>query len=77
MKKYSTHEDYLKETLKDPREAALYLNAAAEEKDPTLLLVALGQVTKAHEVVTTFSPLSRLKPLKKIIRDEKIKFRRK
>lgn len=50
MKKYRTHDEYLRESLKDPKEAALYLNAAAEEKDPALLLVALGQVAKAHGV---------------------------
>ena len=50
MKKYRTHDEYLKEALKDPKEAALYLNAAAEEKDPALLLVALGQVARAHGV---------------------------
>lgn len=50
MKKYRTHDEYLEESLKDPEEAALYLNAAAEEKDPVLLLVALGQVAKAHGV---------------------------
>lgn len=50
MKKYRTHDEYLKESLKDPKEAALYLNAAAEEGDPALLLVALGQVARAHGV---------------------------
>jgi probable addiction module antidote protein len=50
MRKYRTHENYLEESLKDPKEAALYLNAVVEEKDPSLLLVALGQVAKAHGV---------------------------
>lgn len=50
MRKYRTHSDYLDESLKDPKEAALYLNAVAEEDDPALLLVALGQVAKAHGV---------------------------
>jgi probable addiction module antidote protein len=48
MRKYQTHDEYLIDTLKDPKEAALYLNAAAEENDPALLLVALAQVAKAH-----------------------------
>ena len=50
MKKYRSHDDYLKEALKNPKEAAIYLNAAAEEMDPALFLVALGQVARAHGV---------------------------
>ncbi len=50
MKKYRTHDEYLTESLKNPKEAALYLNAAAEENDPSLLLVALANVAKAHGV---------------------------
>jgi probable addiction module antidote protein len=50
MRKYRTHDEYLVQSLKDPKEAALYLNAAADENDPSLLLVALAQVAKAHGV---------------------------
>ncbi len=50
MRKYRAHNEYLNESLRDPKEAALYLNAAAEENDPSLLLVALAQVAKAHGV---------------------------
>jgi probable addiction module antidote protein len=50
MRKYRSHDDYLAKSLKDPKEAALYLNAAAEEGDPTLVLVALAQVARAHGV---------------------------
>ena len=50
MRKYRTHKDYLEKSLKDPKEAALYLNAAAEENDPALLLEALAQAAKAHGV---------------------------
>ncbi len=50
MRKYRSHNDYLGQSLKDPNEAALYLNAAAEESDPALLLAALAQVAKAHGV---------------------------
>ena len=48
MRKHQTYDEYLIETLKDPDEAALYLNAVVEENDPALLLVALAQVAKAH-----------------------------
>ncbi len=48
MKPYKTHDDYLDEKLKDPKEAALYLNAAVEEDDPALLIAALARVARAH-----------------------------
>lgn len=50
MRKYRTHDEYLAASLKDPKEAALYLNAAADEEDPALLLAALAQVAKAHGI---------------------------
>ena len=53
MRIYRSHDDYLDEALKDPKEAARYLNAAAEENDPALILVALAQVAKAHGVSKT------------------------
>ena len=48
MKKYRTHDDYLQTALKDPKEAALFLNAAVEENDPRLLMEALAKVALAH-----------------------------
>src|SRR3989338_1640804 len=50
MKTYRNHDDYLNKALKDPQEAARYLNAAAEENDPRLILTALAQVAKAYGV---------------------------
>ena len=50
MRTHRSHDDYLNEALKDPKEAALYLNAVAEENDPVLILHALEQVAKAHGV---------------------------
>ena len=50
MKRYRSHDEYLNKTLKDPKEAALYLNAAVEENDPKLIIAALAQVAKAHGV---------------------------
>ena len=40
--------DYLNRTLKNPAEAAAYVEAALELDDPAALLVALRQVAKAH-----------------------------
>jgi probable addiction module antidote protein len=50
MRKYRSHDEYLVESLKSPRAAALYLNAAAEEGDPAVILVALSQVARAHKI---------------------------
>ena len=43
-----SYQDYLLESLKDPVEAAAYVEAALELDDPAALLVALRQVAKAH-----------------------------
>ena len=43
-----SYQDYLLESLKDPVEAAAYVEAALELEDPAALLVALRQVAKAH-----------------------------
>lgn len=43
----SDHQAYLLETLKDPKEAVAYLNAALEENDNELFLLALRNVVKA------------------------------
>lgn len=43
-----SYDDYLGQALKDPAEAAAYIEAALEMDDPAALLVALRQVAKAH-----------------------------
>lgn len=58
MKKYRSHDEYLEKALKDPKEAALYLNAAAAEEDPALMVAALAQVVKAHGVSKTAREVS-------------------
>jgi probable addiction module antidote protein len=58
MRKYRSHDEYLVQSLKDPKEAALYLNAAAEENDPALLLAALAEVARAHGVSTMAKRMS-------------------
>ena len=45
MKKYH---DYLIKALKDPLEAAAYLNAAFSQGDEEMFLVALRNVAEAH-----------------------------
>lgn len=50
MKQYRDHQEYLEEALKDPKEAALYLNAVVDENDPALLVAALADVARAHGI---------------------------
>ena len=50
MRTYQNHDDYLHEVLKDPKEAALMLNAAVDEEDPGLILDVLSKIAKAHGV---------------------------
>jgi probable addiction module antidote protein len=47
-KKVTTYQEDLIEALKDPREAAAYLNAAMEEDDRAVFLLALRNVAEAH-----------------------------
>ena len=47
-KKITMYQEDLVEALKDPREAAAYLNAAMEEDDRALFLLALRNVAEAH-----------------------------
>lgn len=58
MRKYRTHEEYLDKALKDPKEAAHYLNAAMEENDPALLLAVLAQLVRARGVSKTAKEVS-------------------
>jgi probable addiction module antidote protein len=44
------YEDFLSEQLQDPQEARSYLNAALEEEDHRVFLLALRDVAKAHGI---------------------------
>lgn len=59
-KKITTYQEDLIETLKDPREAADYLNAAMEEDDRALFLLALRNVAEAHGGMASVAEKSRL-----------------
>jgi probable addiction module antidote protein len=48
MSKISSYQEDLIESLKDPEEAAAYLNAAIEEGDRAVFLLALRNVAKAR-----------------------------
>ncbi len=59
-KKMTTYQEDLIESLKDPREAAAYLNAAVEEGDQALFLLALRNVAEAHGGMSSVSQKSKL-----------------
>lgn len=50
-----SYQEYLIESLKDPEEAAGYLNAALEGGDISVFLLALRNVVQAHGGVTEIS----------------------
>ena len=59
-KKSTTYQEDLIAALKDPREAAAYLNAAMEEGDRTLFLLALRNVAEAHGGMAAVSKKAKL-----------------
>jgi probable addiction module antidote protein len=44
----ASFDDYMAKTMRDPTEAAAYIEAALELDDPAALLLALRHVAKAH-----------------------------
>jgi probable addiction module antidote protein len=59
-KRTTTYQEDLIESLKDPREAAAYLNAAMEEGDRALFLLALRNVAEAHGGMSAVSQKAQL-----------------
>ncbi len=59
-KKITTYQEDLLEALTNPREAAAYLNAAMEDGDRELFLLALRNVAEALGGMTTLSRKSKL-----------------
>ncbi len=57
--KTKPYQDYLIESLKDPKEAAGYLNAALEGGDISVFLLALQNVVKARGGVATLAKKTR------------------
>ena len=49
-KRTSSYRDRLLEDLRDSQEAADYINAALEEGEPEMLLLALRDVAEAHKM---------------------------
>jgi probable addiction module antidote protein len=59
-KRTTTYQEDLIEALKDPREAAAYLNAAMEEDDRAVFLLALRNVAAAHGGMKSIAEKARL-----------------
>jgi probable addiction module antidote protein len=59
-KKVTSYQEDLIESLKDPREAAAYLNAAMEEDDRAVFLLALRNVAEAHGGMSSVAEKARL-----------------
>lgn len=60
MTKSKAYQEYLIERLRDPREAQEYLNAALEEQDPELFLLALRNVAEAQGGVAQLAEKAKL-----------------
>jgi probable addiction module antidote protein len=60
MARSKSYQEELTEDLKDPSEAAEYLNAALEDEDPEVFLTALRDVAEAHGGMTRLSKRTKL-----------------
>lgn len=60
MAKVTSYQEDLIEALKDPREAAAYLNAAIEDGDREVFLLALRNVAQAHGGMTSVAKKAHL-----------------
>lgn len=61
MAKVTSYQEDLIEALKDPKEAAAYLNAAIEEGDREVFLMALRNVAQAHGGMSQIAKKTHLK----------------
>ena len=61
MAKSRSYDETLKESLSDPEEAAAYLNAALEEGDPAVFVLALKDVANVHNLDVIISVGYRIK----------------
>ena len=46
MKKFRNYKEHLFKRLQDPKAAAAYLNAALEDEDPKVFLIALKDIAR-------------------------------
>jgi probable addiction module antidote protein len=55
MKKAKSYKEHLLKRLQDPKEAAAYLNAALEDEDSRVFLIALKDIAEAHGGIAKLS----------------------
>lgn len=60
MSKITSYQEDLIEALKDPIEAAAYINAAIEDGDREVFLLALRNVAQAHGGMSTVAEKAHL-----------------
>lgn len=60
MPKSKSYQEELVKDLQDPSEAGEYLNAALEDEDPEIFLLALRDVAEAHGGMTRLSERTHL-----------------
>lgn len=60
MNKITSYQEDLIEALKDPIEAAAYINAAIEDGDREIFLLALRNVAQAHGGMSTIAEKAHL-----------------
>jgi len=60
MPRGASYDDLLIEMLKDPERALAYLNAALDEPDPRIFLIALRNITRAQGGIAETAKLSGL-----------------
>jgi len=59
-KKITSYQEDLIESLKDPREAAEYLNAAIKDGDKEVFLLAMRNVAQAHGGMSAIAKKARI-----------------
>lgn len=59
-KKSASYQEYLTDSLKNPKEAAAYLDAVLEDGDPKLLLLALKNLAEAEGGMTKVAKRAKL-----------------
>lgn len=64
MRKHKSYKEHLLKRLQDPDEAAAYLNAALEDEDPLVFLVALKDIAEAHGGLSKVAKEAELKSRK-------------
>lgn len=60
MSRLTSYKEHLLKRLQDPKEAAAYLNAALDDEDPEVFLLALKDIAEAHGGISKLAKESEL-----------------